>query len=122
MKVIIFRKIVALGALLFWTTTPGMACLLPGGQLAEEHSECCRSMDGECDQMPFSESCCDTVVQVSHVSLPVEAVIAAPDLDCAWLPAVVATAPASSHPLHAGESASHSPPVTTPELRSILRV
>ncbi len=116
------RKVAAVAVLLTWMTTPGMACVLPGGQLTQEQDECCLSMNGECDEMPFPDSCCQTTVQPDHVSLAAQSFSFAPNMLAAALLPEDAPGPVSSRGFHDWELRVHSPPDSPSEFHIILRI
>lgn len=116
------RDIYILSVVAIWMLTSGIACVLPEGQLAAEHSECCREMNGECHSMPFSESCCTIQTQQDHVTTAAQQQSFKPNIIATPLilgeqPARLCFGETSVTVLHI-----HSPPKLTAISPTILRI
>jgi len=118
-------KLVILSLALSLGASPLMACMLPDSTLTPEERECCKRMADQCGQMeiPSSHSCCTvTVRQIdpyiinprfasTHSQLVVAPLIGGTDV---FLPAGLSQVGSLAQ--------ADSPPVSPPQVASILRI
>src|SRR3954463_12497225 len=118
------RHLAVVLALVLSLLAPTMACALPNAQMTVQEHACCQKMKGKCGsmRMPASHSCCQPRIQTGHfealqpesASVPVISFHAVlPLLSRFDLRPV--TCERVSWP-------QHSPPVSPPPTRSVLRL